>query len=457
MQRRRRTASAAFEVEIRGRRRPRPRRRARRQRPDDDRGGPQPPRARRAAGRRARGRERRPGARHRRSPTSAGSASGCRPTSSCSTTTWRSSGCSSAGRHVSSPEPAGLTRRRTAPSWPRSASSRAALLGCSSTSGRVRARRRSAARAKRDHRADGRARLLRQRRRPTASTPSGCCRAGRRCATRSRSTVHYETELDMSRIGRDRPLAVRPDARRRRVRRARPGARRLHDRGDERSRARSCAGVAEAVLPLAAGPERAVAATKTYLNQVAALALLAALRRRARAAHRRTALRVVADQLDELDARARASASRRSRSAFAFVGRMFVIGRGAEFATAREIALKLLETCRDRGRAADRDRPRARARRRPRPALPGLGDRLRTTRRCRPSLERAERARRDGRDPDRERQRRPSRSRDADYVLPLPKPPAPLLSPLLSVVPGQLFAWALARGEGTRPGSARAG
>ena len=30
---------------------------------------------------------------------------------------------------------------------------------------------------------------------------------------------------------------------------------------------------------------------------------------------------------------------------FASVGRMFVIGRGPEFATAREIALKLLETC----------------------------------------------------------------------------------------------------------------
>ena len=31
---------------------------------------------------------------------------------------------------------------------------------------------------------------------------------------------------------------------------------------------------------------------------------------------------------------------------FAYTGRMFVIGRGVEFATAREIALKLLETCR---------------------------------------------------------------------------------------------------------------
>jgi glucosamine--fructose-6-phosphate aminotransferase (isomerizing) len=31
---------------------------------------------------------------------------------------------------------------------------------------------------------------------------------------------------------------------------------------------------------------------------------------------------------------------------FAFVGRMFVVGRGLEFATAREVALKLTETCR---------------------------------------------------------------------------------------------------------------
>ena len=31
---------------------------------------------------------------------------------------------------------------------------------------------------------------------------------------------------------------------------------------------------------------------------------------------------------------------------FSYTGRMFVIGRGIEFATAREIALKLLETCR---------------------------------------------------------------------------------------------------------------
>jgi glucosamine--fructose-6-phosphate aminotransferase (isomerizing) len=36
----------------------------------------------------------------------------------------------------------------------------------------------------------------------------------------------------------------------------------------------------------------------------------------------------------------------------------------------------------------------------------------------------------------------------AAYALPVPKPPSPLLSPLLSVVPGQLFASALARARG---------
>jgi glucosamine 6-phosphate synthetase-like amidotransferase/phosphosugar isomerase protein len=33
----------------------------------------------------------------------------------------------------------------------------------------------------------------------------------------------------------------------------------------------------------------------------------------------------------------------------------------------------------------------------------------------------------------------------------VPESPLPLLSPLLSVVPGQLFAWALARAKGLDP------
>jgi glucosamine--fructose-6-phosphate aminotransferase (isomerizing) len=39
----------------------------------------------------------------------------------------------------------------------------------------------------------------------------------------------------------------------------------------------------------------------------------------------------------------------------------------------------------------------------------------------------------------------------ADYVLPVPEPEVALLSPILSVVPGQLFASALARAKGFDP------
>src|SRR5215218_681925 len=90
--------------------------------------------------------------------------------------------------------------------------------------------------------------------------------------------------------------------------------------------------IAEAVLPLAAGTEQAIAATKTYLNQVAALALLAACAAGS-GARMTDDLRVVAEQVDALipavQPRVVAVAN-----AFAYVGRMFVIGRGVEFATA---------------------------------------------------------------------------------------------------------------------------
>jgi glucosamine--fructose-6-phosphate aminotransferase (isomerizing) len=39
----------------------------------------------------------------------------------------------------------------------------------------------------------------------------------------------------------------------------------------------------------------------------------------------------------------------------------------------------------------------------------------------------------------------------AAFALPVPEPPTPLLAPLLSVVPGQLFAGALARAKGLDP------
>src|SRR5215210_5173549 len=104
------------------------------------------------------------------------------------------------------------------------------------------------------------------------------------------------------------------------------------------------AAAAEAMLPLAAGEEHAVAATKTYVNQLAALGLLAS-HVASRGAEFGEHLRATADRLSvlihELETRIPALAL-----PFAFVGRMFVIGRGPEYATAREIALKLLETCR---------------------------------------------------------------------------------------------------------------
>jgi glucosamine--fructose-6-phosphate aminotransferase (isomerizing) len=42
---------------------------------------------------------------------------------------------------------------------------------------------------------------------------------------------------------------------------------------------------------------------------------------------------------------------------------------------------------------------------------------------------------------------------DATNAIPVPAAPLPLLEPLLSVVPGQLFAWALAAAKGLDPDS----
>jgi glucosamine--fructose-6-phosphate aminotransferase (isomerizing) len=211
------------------------------------------------------------------------------------------------------------------------------------------------------------------------------------------------------------------------------------------------ASVAEDVLPLAAGPENAVAATKTYLNQVAALALLAA-HAAGRGADAEREVRGVARLLEGLVA----SLAPRIASValpFAFAGRMFVIGRGTEFATAREIALKLLETCRvaaepltttdlAHGPVAALD-----------PLFPvwaiASDDQTLPT-----VLEAVSRAREAGATVIASGSAAEAVS-GAEYSLPVPLPPSPLLSPLLSVVPGQLFAWALARAKGLDPDEPR--
>ena len=116
-----------------------------------------------------------------------------------------------------------------------------------------------------------------------------------------------------------------------------------HDRAHERpvvgarrrGRSRTAAG---------GRPEHAVAATKTYVNQLAALALLAGC-----AAGGRNG---VVPGLGECDLRPANVICRGLQlcpllaNAFAYVGRMFVVGRGLEFATAREVAGQLKETCR---------------------------------------------------------------------------------------------------------------
>jgi glucosamine--fructose-6-phosphate aminotransferase (isomerizing) len=211
------------------------------------------------------------------------------------------------------------------------------------------------------------------------------------------------------------------------------------------------AAAAEAVLPLMAGPEEAVAATKTYMNTVAGLGLLAA-HTAGQGPRISEELQAVAEAMGGLIPAVQGLITNVAVS-FSFAGRMFVVGRGAEFATAREIALKLLETCRVAAEpltatdlahgpvaaldplfpvwviASDDE------------ALPAV-------------LEAAARAHQAG-----ATIIASGSAADAvvgaPYALPVPDPPSALLSPLLSVIPGQLFAWALARAKGLDPDEPR--
>ena len=259
-------------------------------------------------------------------------------------------------------------------------------------------------------------------------------------------TVHYETVLDMAgatAIGLSQSGQT-PDVVTYLERARRNGAFTVALTNDPAS---ELADVAEAVLPLDAGSEEAVAATKTYVNQVAALGLLAA---HAAGEGREFAegIRRVVDELHSLIP----ALERRVlpvASAFSFTGRMFVIGRGPEFATAREIALKLLETTRiaaepltatdlAHGPVAALD-PLF-----PVWAIASEDESLSAV------LEGAARSRQAGAALIASGAAADAVP-DAAYRLPLPNLGSPLLGPLLSVVPGQLFAWALARARGLDP------
>ena len=204
---------------------------------------------------------------------------------------------------------------------------------------------------------------------------------------------------------------------------------------------------ADAVIPIAAGPEHAVAATKTYLNQLGALALLAghvAGQGSRFADGLRGAAELIESTLPALERLVPPLAV-----SFSYTGRMFVIGRGVEFATAREIALKLLETCRvaaepltatdlAHGPVAALD-----------PLFPVWA--IASPDETLPAvLEAAARIHETGATivasgP------AADQVTQAAYRLPTPTPEPRLLAPLLSVVPGQLFAWALALAKGLDP------
>ena len=263
-------------------------------------------------------------------------------------------------------------------------------------------------------------------------------------------TVYYDAELDMSgctalalsQSGRT-PDVVEYARRARRL-----GAYVVAVTNDPAS---ELASECDAVLELRAGAEHAVAATKTYSNQVAALGLLAA-----HGADRGDAfaddLRSVASTMPTLT---RSLEARIGSIAipFAYAGRMFVVGRGAEFATAREIALKLLETC----RIAAEPLTATDLAHGPVAALDSLFPvwAIASDDANLPAVvEAVERAHEAGATIVASGSAAASVPH-AQYVLASPATSSPLLSPLLSILPGQLFAWALARARGLDPDAPR--
>jgi glucosamine--fructose-6-phosphate aminotransferase (isomerizing) len=263
-------------------------------------------------------------------------------------------------------------------------------------------------------------------------------------------TVYYDAELDMSGCT---ALALSqsgwtPDV----VEYARRARRRgAYVVGFTNDPASELANECDAVLALRAGPEQAVAATKTYVNQVAGLGLLAA-HAAGRGDEFADGLRATADAMRELvDSVVTRIAS--VAIPFAYAGRMFVVGRGAEFATAREIALKLLETC----RIAAEPLTATDLAHGPIAALDSLFPvwAIASDDATLPAVvEAVERAHEAGATIIASGNAAAAIPR-AEYLLPSPPAPSPLLAPLLSIVPGQLFASALARARGLDPDAPR--
>jgi glucosamine--fructose-6-phosphate aminotransferase (isomerizing) len=208
---------------------------------------------------------------------------------------------------------------------------------------------------------------------------------------------------------------------------------------------------ADHVLAIGAGRERSIAATKTYTCTLAALALLGA-HAAGRGPAMARALHATADVaealLPELEAAVVPVAA-----ASADAQRMYVVARGIEVATAAEIALKLTEVAYVGARAltatsmahgpvaaldatfpvwavASDDA-----------TLPAVAEAVTRARAAdAPVIATGPAA---------------ATLAGATFTLRTPAAPEPLLSPLLSVLPGQLFAHALAVAKGLDPGAPR--
>lgn len=98
---------------------------------------------------------------------------------------------------------------------------------------------------------------------------------------------------------------------------------------------------ADYCLPLQAGVEYAVAASKTYTNQLMALAMLATALTGDTSGWKELA--TIPDAVERTLALNRDVA--RSAERFRYAGHFVVIGRGYNYATAFELALKIKETC----------------------------------------------------------------------------------------------------------------
>jgi glucosamine--fructose-6-phosphate aminotransferase (isomerizing) len=210
------------------------------------------------------------------------------------------------------------------------------------------------------------------------------------------------------------------------------------------------ASAASAVIGLEAGEERSVAATKTYTAELAVLARLAA-----HAGDRGAELDEALAATIELARRAIAELPDKVKpvaEALAWAERLMVTGRGPEFATAREIALKLTELCRLGGvamTATDLAHGPIAALDERFPVWVSVG-RDSSLEAVREAVDRIA-----GSGAPLVAAGPGAGELRARHAIELPAAPDPLLSPLLSVLPGQLFAAALAAAKRLDAGAPR--